>query len=134
MPIKRILLAILLTAVWGCNFIFVKLGVHEIPPLFLCAVRFFLASVPAIFFIRWPAASFKMVAMYGLFMFSLQFALIFSGMAIGMAAGMASLLAQSAIFFSIFFAAVFIDEIPTMWQILGALISFSGIDRGYAYR
>lgn len=127
MSAKHILLAILVAAVWGCNFIFVKLGVHEIPPLFLCSVRFFLASIPAIFFVRWPTNSFKMVALYGLVMFALQFSLIFTGIAVGMTAGMASLLANTAVFFSIFFAAVFIREIPTIWQILGALISFSGI-------
>jgi O-acetylserine/cysteine efflux transporter len=127
MPLKHILLATLVAAVWGCNFIFVKLGVHEIPPLFLCAVRFFLASVPAIFFIRWPNTTFKMVALYGLVMFALQFTLIFSGMAVGMTAGMASLLTQTAVFFSIFFAAIWLQEIPTIWQMMGALLSFSGI-------
>ena len=127
MPFKHILLAILVAAVWGFNFIFVKLGVHEIPPLFLCAVRFFLASVPAVFFIRRPSTSFKMVALFGLVMFALQFALVFTGIAIGMTAGMASLLSQTAVFFSILFAAVLIREIPTIWQIMGALLSFSGI-------
>jgi len=127
MPIQHILLAILVAAVWGCNFIFVKLGVHEMPPLFLCALRFFLASVPAIFFIRWPTHAFKMVALYGIVMFALQFSLLFTGMAVGMTAGMAGLLSQTAVFFSIFFAAIFIGEIPTIWQIMGALLSFTGI-------
>lgn len=127
MPFKHILLAVLVAAVWGCNFIFVKLGVHEVPPLFLCAVRFFLASIPAIFFIRPPATSFKLVTLYGLVMFALQFSLVFTGMAAGMAAGMASLLGQTAVFFSIFFAAIFIREIPSVWQLMGALLSFSGI-------
>lgn len=127
MPIRHILLAILVAAVWGGNFIFVKLGVHEIPPLFLCATRFFLASIPAVFFIRWPAASFKMVSLYGLVTFALQFSLVFTGISVGMTAGMASLLGQISIFFSVFFAAIFFREIPTIWQVLGAILSFSGI-------
>lgn len=127
MPLKHILLAILVSAVWGCNFIFVKLGVHEIPPLFLCAFRFFLASFPAIFFIRIPRTSFKLIASYGLIMFALQFALIFTGIAVGMTAGMASLLSQTTVFFSIIFAAILLSEMPTIWQIAGALISLSGI-------
>jgi O-acetylserine/cysteine efflux transporter len=127
MPVKHILFAILVAAIWGSNFIFVKFAVHEIPPLFFCAIRFFLASVPAIFFVRWPATSFKMVALYGFIMFALQFSLMFTGIAVGMPAGMASLLIQTSIFFSIFFAAVFIRETPTIWQLLGALLSFSGI-------
>lgn len=127
MPLKHTLLAILVAAVWGCNFIFVKLGVHEIPPLLLCAGRFLLASVPAILFVPWPRHSFKMIALYGLIMFALQFSLVFTGIAVGMTAGMASLVGQTAVFFSIGFAAIFIGELPTRWQIIGALLSFSGI-------
>lgn len=127
MPIQHILLAILVAFIWGCNYVLVKLGVHDVPPLFLCAVRFLLASIPMIFIVRWPAGSARMVVMYGLVMFALQFSLIFMGIAVGMTAGMASLLAQTAVFFSIAFAAVLIQEIPTIWQIIGALLSFSGI-------
>ena len=127
MPLKHILLAILVAAIWGFNFLFVKLGVQEIPPLFLCALRFFVVSFPAIFFLPMPTGSFKMVALYGLIMFALQFALIFSGISLGMPAGMASLLLQTGVFFSILFAAFFNAEIPTFWQLSGALISFSGI-------
>lgn len=127
MPTKHILLAILVAALWGCNFIFVKMGMQEIPPLFLCALRFLLVSIPAIFFIPWPKNSFKIVALYGIIMFACQFAFIFMGIAFGIPAGMAALLTQTAVFFSIFFAAVFIGEIPTIWQTTGALLSFSGI-------
>src|SRR5579862_883469 len=127
MPIQHILLAILVALLWGCNFIFVKLGVQEIPPLFLCAVRFLIASVPAIFFARLPKNALKLVVLYGLIMFALQFSLIFMGIAVGMPAGMASLLLQTSVFFSIFFAAIFIREIPTRWQMTGALLSFSGV-------
>ncbi len=127
MPITHFLLVLLVVFIWGINFIFVKFGLEEIPPLLLCAVRFLLASVPAIFFIKLPAMSFKIVASYGLVMFALQFALLFLGMHLGMTPGMASLLIQVQVFFSMFFAAVLLDEIPDMWQIAGALISFLGI-------
>lgn len=127
MPIKHIILAILVAAIWGCNFIFVKLGVMEVPPLFLCALRFLFASIPAVFFFKWPKASFKMVALYGLVMFALQFSLIFSSFDAGMTAGMASLVAQTQIFFSVFFAVLFLGERPALWQIVGALVAFMGI-------
>lgn len=127
MPVQHILLAIFITAIWGVNYIFIKLGVHEIPPLFLCAVRFFLASVPAIFFVRFPKNAIKAVILYGLIMFALQFSLVFLSLSAGMAAGMASILLQTSVFFSILFAAIFIKEIPTFWQIAGALLSFTGV-------
>lgn len=128
MSLKDIFLGVLIAAIWGCNFIFIKLGTEEVPPLFLCALRFFLAAIPAVFFIPFPTQSnFKMLALYGLVMFGLQFTLIFTSIAVGMTAGMASLLIQTQIFFSIGFAVIFLEEVPSLWQILGALVAFSGI-------
>ncbi|KTD17299.1 EamA family transporter [Legionella jordanis] len=127
MPVSHILLALLVAIVWGINFLFVKLGLEEIPPLLLCTLRFTLASIPAIFFIKPPATSFKLVASYGLFMFALQFSLMFLGMHAGMTPGMASLLIQVQVFFSMFFAAIILKEQPNPWQIVGALVSFMGI-------
>lgn len=127
MPISHLLLALLVVLIWGMNFLFVSFGLTEIPPLLLCALRFLLASVPAIFFIKPPGASFRIIAIYGLVMFALQFALLFLGMSMGMPAGVASILLQVQVFFSMFFAVVFLDEQPNLGQILGALVSFSGI-------
>ncbi|MCA0404289.1 MAG: EamA family transporter [Proteobacteria bacterium] len=127
MPLTHLLLTLLVVIVWGANFLFVGLGLQEISPLLLCATRFLLASVPAIFFIKPPKAPFKLVALYGLVMFALQFSLLFVGMYVGMTPGMASLIMQVQVFFSMFFAAIFLGEKPSSWQIYGALISFMGI-------
>lgn len=127
MPIKHTLLALLVVIAWGLNFIFVQLSLTEFSPLFLCALRFLLASVPAIFFIKPPAASFKMVVLYGLVMFALQFSLLFMGMHMGVTSGMASLIMQVQVFFSMIFSALLLSERPNAWQIAGALVSFTGI-------
>lgn len=127
MQCKHIFLALLVAIIWGCNFVFIKFGVSEISPLFLCAIRFFLASVPAIFFIKPPAAPVKIIIIYGLLMFGLQFSFLFLGMKAGMTPGLASLLAQVQVFFSIFFAAFFLEERPGIVPMIGAFISFIGI-------
>ncbi|MGC1182965.1 EamA family transporter [Legionella sp.] len=127
MPISHLLLVLLVVLVWGINFLFVSLGLTEISPLLLCALRFLLASIPAIFFVTLPKNSFKVVALYGLVMFALQFAFLFIGMSLGMPAGLASLLIQVQVFFSMFFAVIFLGEQPNKGQIVGALISFLGI-------
>lgn len=127
MPISHVLLTFLVVVVWGFNFLFVKLGLDEMSPLLLCALRFFLASVPALFFIRPPVGSIRLVAVYGLVMFALQFSLLFTGMALGMPPGMASLLMQTQVFFSMFFAVLFLGEQPQITQVLGAMVSFVGI-------
>ena len=128
MPITHFLLALLVVVVWGLNFIFVKLSLEEISPLLLCALRFILASVPAIFFIKPPTGvPFRLVAWYGLIMFAMQFSFLFMGMSVGMSAGMASIVMQVQVFFSLFFAMFFLDERPKIWEIAGALVSFTGI-------
>lgn len=127
MSIGHLFLAFLVAVIWGINFIFVKLGLEVFPPLLLCALRFTFASIPAIFFIKPPAIPFKTVVLYGLVMFALQFSLIFWGMNAGMTPGVAALLMQVQVFFSLFFAAIFLGEKPTDLQVIGALISFSGI-------
>jgi O-acetylserine/cysteine efflux transporter len=123
----HICLLLLVVFFWGLNFVFVKIGLQEIPPILLCFFRFFLVSIPAICFFKRPALSFKWVVLYSLVMFVLQFALMFSGINAGVSAGLASILLQTQVFFSIFFASIILKEKLTLWQFLGALLSFSGI-------
>ena len=124
---KDIALAILVVAIWGFNFVVIKVGLKELPPILLCAVRFFLAAFPAVFFIRRPAVPFHKVMAFGLVMFVFQFALLFSGMYAGTTAGLASLALQVHVFFTVALAVIFLAEQPSVWQIIGALTSFSGI-------
>lgn len=121
------LLAILLAVIWGVNFIFVRIGLDQMSPYMLCAIRFILASIPLVFFIKPPEVHFKWVVSYGIVMFVLQFSLLFLGVHAGMSPGMASFVMQVQIFFSMFFAALLWDEIPSRWQIMGALVAFTGI-------
>lgn len=127
MPFSHLLLVILVVIIWGVNFLFISIALQEIPPLLLCAIRFLLTSVPAIFFIRLPIESIKPIITYGMVMFAMQFACLFMGMYVGMSAGMASLIMQMQVFFSMFFAAIMLDEKPYSWQIIGAIVSFIGI-------
>lgn len=127
MPAKHLLLVFLVIIIWGINFAFMKLGLSEVSPLALCSLRFLLASVPMIFFVKPPNIPFKTLLSYGFFMFGLQFSLVFMGMHLGMTPGMTSLIMQIQVFFSMFFAVILFGEQPRASQILGALVSFSGI-------
>ena len=57
MPIRDVLLALAVAVVWGINFVFIRWGVNEVPPLLLTALRYVVAAVPAVFFIKRPEAS-----------------------------------------------------------------------------
>jgi O-acetylserine/cysteine efflux transporter len=123
----HLLLALCVVAIWGFNFVVIKVGLQEIPPLLLCALRFALAAVPAVFFIKRPAAPWRKVMLYGLVQFALQFALLFGGMKLGMSAGLASLALQVHVFVTIALAIAFLGERPSVYQLTGALVAFVGI-------
>lgn len=123
----HVFLLIIVVAIWGINFVFVKIGLQEIPPLLLCALRFFLVSVPALFFLPRPKVPFRWILLYGLVMFVLQFGLMFSGIQVGVSAGLGSILLQTQVFFSLPFAYWILKEKIDRWKILGALFSFLGV-------
>ncbi|HEY2809959.1 MAG TPA: EamA family transporter [Rhabdochlamydiaceae bacterium] len=127
MPLSHLISVLLVVLVWGFNFVPIRLGLNEISPLLLCALRFLLTSIPAVFFVKFPRASFRMVALYGLVMFALQFSLLFMGISAGVAPGLASILQQNQVLFSILLGLIFLDEKLSHWQIAGMLLSFSGI-------
>jgi O-acetylserine/cysteine efflux transporter len=127
MSFIQLFLVCLLVLVWGFNFVVIKLGLDGFPPLFLAFARFFLTSIPAIFFFKRPKAPFSKVALYGLVIFALQFGLFFIGMKLGMPPGLAALIMQIHIFFSLILARMFFREKINLGQILGAVVSFSGI-------
>ncbi len=62
---KHLVLAILVTLVWGVNFPITKLGLRSIDPFVLTGIRFALAAIPLVFFIKRPAIKFSYVAAYG---------------------------------------------------------------------
>ncbi|HZW61134.1 MAG TPA: EamA family transporter [Candidatus Babeliales bacterium] len=127
MRLHHVAIAVLITAIWGMNFVVIHLGLKEVSPQILCCIRFFLASFPMILFVKRPSVPFKEIAIYSFVMFILQFTFLFTGMKVGMTAGVASLLMQTQIFFTVFLAFSVLGEKLNRWQIIGALISFSGI-------
>lgn len=127
MRLPHIALAVLLTAIWGFNFIAVHLALKELSPQLLVFVRFVLVSMPMIFLVKRPDVPLKLLVMYGLVMFAIQFTFMFTGMYLGMSPGLASLLMQTQVFFTIFLAFMFMSEEPNVWQMLGAIVAFSGM-------
>jgi O-acetylserine/cysteine efflux transporter len=123
----HLLAALTVVTIWGFNFVVIKVGLKEIPPILLCALRFTFAALPAVFFIKRPAVPWAKLVQFGLVQFALQFALLFGGMKLGMSAGLASLALQLHVFFTISLAVLFLSERPNVYQLWGAALAFTGI-------
>ena len=123
----HLLLAIVIAAVWGFNFVIIKVGVAAVPPFLLTGLRFLLCAVPAVFFIQRPNVSWRYVAGFGLMLSIGQFVFLFLAVYLGMSASLASLVLQLQAFFTMFFAIFALREIPKPVQLLGACLAFGGI-------
>jgi O-acetylserine/cysteine efflux transporter len=124
---KDLLLALLVIVVWGLNFVVIKLGLHEMPPMLLGALRFLLAAFPAILFVRRPQVPLRWLLAYGLTISLGQFACLFYAMSVGMPAGLASLVLQSQAFFTLLLAALLLGERLRASNLLGLLVAAAGL-------
>ena len=109
---RDLLLALAVMVVWGVNFMAIKWGVAEVPPLLLTALRYVVAVLPAIFFVRRPQVALGVLVAYGLFIGVGQFGFLFTAIHLGMPAGLASLVLQLQSFFTIGLAIAFLGERP----------------------
>lgn len=122
----HILLALLVAVIWGFNFVVIQVGLGQFPPLLLAALRFVVASLPALVLPRPRIGWGRMTAIAGA-LFVGQFAFLFTGMAAGMPAGLASIVLQVQAFFTILIAAAVLRERPGPRRIAGSLIAFAGL-------
>lgn len=124
---RDLLLALLVVLVWGLNFVMIKWGVEEVPPLFLTALRYLCAALPMVFFVRRPQVKTKTLVVYGLAIGFAQFGLLFSAIKLGLPAGLASLIIQTQAFFTFALAVMFLGERLGVMQVLGASVAIIGI-------
>ncbi|EHH04224.1 permease protein [Agrobacterium tumefaciens CCNWGS0286] len=127
MALPHILLALITVFLWGFNFVVIKVGVADMPPLFLTGVRYLFAAVPLVFFLPKPNVPWRHMIVYGMAMGFVQFGLLYPAIKLGLPAGLASLVMQSQAFFTLVLAVVFLGERPLPSQILGAIIAFGGL-------
>jgi O-acetylserine/cysteine efflux transporter len=124
---KHLALALLVTFVWGINFPITKLGLDSIDPFVLTGIRFTLAAIPLVFFIRRPSVHFGYVAAYGLIFGVGMWGAINYGIAAGVAPGIASLIIQLSAFFTMFWGALLFRETLRPAQWIGAVVVLFGL-------
>jgi O-acetylserine/cysteine efflux transporter len=107
---RDLALAFVVVVVWGMNFVVIKVGLNGIPPMLLGGLRFLLAAVPAVFFVKRPAIPLRWLIAYGATISLGQFAFLFTAMAVGMPAGLASVVLQAQAFFTVALSALFLRE------------------------
>lgn len=127
MKFHHILCAVFVAAIWGFNFIAVKIGLSEMPPFLYCAARFVVACLPLLCFIKKPEVSWAIIIGIGVSQGIAKFGFMFLGLHLGMSAGLSSLVLQSQAFFTITLAVLLLNDKIRTNQVIGMLIAFCGI-------
>jgi O-acetylserine/cysteine efflux transporter len=120
-------IGLIVVIIWGLNFNAIKLGLGNMPPLLLAAVRFTVVCLPAIFFLPRPPVAWRWLIALGLTINVGQFAFLFIGMKMGMPAGLASLIHQSQAFFTLIIAVLMIGERFRWNNLVGLIVAAGGM-------
>lgn len=127
MKSKHILLAIAVTMVWGLNFPISKLALRSFDPFILTGLRFLLASIPFVFFVKRPNIHFKYIVYYGAIFGVAMWGLINFGIEVGVPPGIASLIIQLSAFFTMGWGAILFRERLRTSQWIGAALALIGL-------
>ncbi|MFE9935942.1 EamA family transporter [Streptomyces hirsutus] len=124
---SHVLLAVLVAAVWGVNFVVIEIGLGHFPPLLFSALRFLVAAIPAVFLVGRPKVAWKWIVGVGLALGVAKFGLLFVGMDAGMPAGLSSLVLQIQAVFTALFAFLLLGERPARVRLVGMAVALAGI-------
>jgi O-acetylserine/cysteine efflux transporter len=127
LPALHLLAALVVVAVWGTNFVVIKWGLEDFPPLTFAALRFTFAVLPAVFFLKRPAVSWRMLATYGVLIGIGQFGVLYIAMTQWISPGMASLVVQTQAFFTIGFAMALAGEKVRGFQVGALALAAAGL-------
>jgi len=127
LPLSHFLLALAVVAVWGTNFVVIHWGLQEFGPLMLATLRFSLAALPCVFFLRRPAVPWRELAAYGVLVGVGQFGLLYIAMQHDISSGLASLVIQMQVFLTVALAAGLLGERVRGFQIAAMAVAAAGL-------
>jgi O-acetylserine/cysteine efflux transporter len=119
--------AVLVPLLWGYQFVVIKVGVVEIPPLFFLGLRFLAIAPLLIPFVKKPTRrDLGPIAAISVFMGGLNFGLFYVGIGRG-PGSMAAVAYQLATPFTILLAWPLLGERPSLRTSFGVLLAFVGV-------
>ena len=124
---RHVLLALAVVLVWALNFLVIRLGLQDLPPLFFAGLRFTITAIPAVFFFGRQGMPWKLILGAGTCIGVGYFSLLFVGMKLGMPPGFAALVSQGQVVFTALFAMSLLGESPSPWQLGGMIVALIGL-------
>lgn len=127
LPASHLLLALAIVAVWGTNFVVIKISLDSFPPFLFAALRYIFALLPVVFFMPRPKVSWRNLCIYGLATGVGQFGVMYFAIDGRISPGLASLVIQTQVFFTIGFAMFFAKEGLRLYQAVAVAVAMTGL-------
>lgn len=118
-------LTLLVMAIWGCNYAFAKLGLLELPPFSLIALRFLLVGLATVPFAAPPRRHLPRLITFSMMFGTLHFGLVYMGLTRVDAATGATLV-QLQVPFAGILSSLLLRERPGWRWAAGVALSFAG--------
>jgi O-acetylserine/cysteine efflux transporter len=123
----QIVCAILVPLLWGYQFVAIKVGLSEFPPLFFLGLRFLGMALLLVPFVDRPSPrQWIPVAAISVFLGGLNFGLFYVGLGLG-SGSMSAVAYQLATPFTVLLAWPLLAERPSRMTAAGVLLAFAGV-------
>jgi drug/metabolite transporter (DMT)-like permease len=124
----------LLASVWGSTWLFIKIGLADLPPLTFAGIRFVIASVPLVIWLvlrraKLPtaAAEWRLMVVTGLLTFAVNYGLVFWGES-HISSGLAAILYTTFPMFGMVLAHLLLPAERLTWRkAAGVLVAAGGV-------
>jgi O-acetylserine/cysteine efflux transporter len=123
----HILLGFLTMAIWGFNFVVLKVALVDVPPILLTALRFIFSCLPVLILAKPAGMRWRDMIIVGLTTFLGQYVFLFVAMKQGMPAGLSSVTLQLQVFVTILLSIVLLGEKLKARQIVGGGLALAGL-------
>src|SRR5713101_3980028 len=125
---------LILCGIWGSTWLFIKIGLVDLPPLTFAGIRFVLSSLILTLLVlarraRWPRtrSEWTLIAVVGVLQFTLNYGLVFWGEQ-HISSGLAAVLQSTFPAFGLVFAHLYLpQERMTTGRVVGVLLGVFGV-------
>ena len=123
----QIVCAVMVPLLWGYQFVVIKVGIGEFPPLFFLGLRFLVIALLLVPFVNRPTRQqFGPVIAISVFLGGLNFGLFYVGLGLG-SGSMSAIAYQLSPPFTVLLAWPLLAERPTLATSAGVVLAFVGV-------
>lgn len=127
MSLMQVACAILVPLLWGYQYVPIKIGLSEFPPLFFLGLRFIAMALLLVPFVARPTRQqLVSIVKVSIFVSTLNFGLMYTGLGLGTATH-AAVVYQLSTPFIILLSWPMLGERPSLRTVLGILTAFVGV-------